>query len=100
MTPTPYHSGARAREQGLTTSGNPHVRWRMTEWAWSWRRYQPERARSGWLRERCGGGGTRLRRLGIVAVARQLRMALWRFLETGVVPEGAARKAVEAVVRG
>ena len=62
------------------------------ELAWSWVRYQPERALSGWFRERFGGGGKRLRRIGIVAVARQLLMALWRCLETGLLPEGAELK--------
>jgi transposase len=60
--------------------------------AWSGVRYQPESALSCWFRERLGGGGKRLRRIGMVAVARKLLMALWRFLETGVLPEGAARK--------
>jgi len=64
-----------------------------TEWAWSGLRYQPERALSCWCCERCGGGGTRLRRIGMVAGARKLLMALWRFLETGVLPAGAALKA-------
>jgi transposase len=63
-----------------------------TELAWSWLRFQPESALSGGFRERFGGGGKRLRRLGMVAVARKLRMALWRFLETGVLPAGAVRK--------
>ena len=63
-----------------------------TELAWSWRRFQPDRALRCWCRERFGGGGTRLRRLGMVAVARKLLMALWRFLETGVLPEGAGLK--------
>jgi transposase len=63
-----------------------------TELAWSGVRYQPESALSCWLRERFGGGGKRLRRMGIVAVARQLLRALWRFLETGVLPEGAVLK--------
>ena len=76
------------------------MRWMTTEWAWSWRRDQPARALSGWLRERFGGGGTRLRRMGIVAVARKVLMALWRVLETGLFPEGAERKAAEAVLRG
>jgi transposase len=89
VTPTPYHRGESAREHGLTKAGNRHVRWRTTEWAWSGVRDQPESARSGWFRERFGRGGTRLRRIGMVAVARQLLMALWRFLQTGVVPEGA-----------
>ncbi len=60
-----------------------------TELAWSWLRYQPESALSGWFRERFGGGGKRWRRIGIVAVARKLLIALWRFLKTGVFPEGA-----------
>jgi transposase len=76
LTPTPYHSGASAREQGITKSGNRHVRWMTTELAWSWLRYQPKRALSCWFKERCGGGGKRLRRIGIVAVARKLRIAL------------------------
>ena len=92
FTPTPYQSGESAREQGITKAGNRHVRWMTTELAWSWLRYQPESALSCWFRERFGGGGKRLRRLGIVAVARKLLIALWRFLETGVLPEGAALK--------
>ena len=93
MTPPPYHSGESAREHGLTKSGNRHVRWMTTALAWSWVRYQPASALSGWFRERFGGGGKRLRRIGIVAVARKLRIALWRFLKSGVLPEGAERKA-------
>jgi transposase len=99
VTPTPYHSGESAREHGIPKAGNRHGRWRITELAWSGRRDQPESAWSGWCRERCGGGGKRLRRLGIVAVARQLLMALWRFRKSGVFPEGAERKAAEAVCR-
>jgi transposase len=92
FTPTPYQSGASAREQGITKSGNRHVRWMITELAWSWLRFQPESALSVWFRERFGGGGKRLRRIGIVAVARKLLIALWRFLETGALPEGAVLK--------
>jgi transposase len=92
VTPTPYHSGESAREQGITKAGNRHVRWMTMELAWSWVRYQPESALSCWFRQRFGGGGKRLRRIGIVAVARKLLIALWRFLETGVLPEGAVLK--------
>jgi transposase len=92
LTPTPYQSGESAREQGITKSGNRHVRWMTTELAWSWLRYQPDSALSVWFRERFGGGGKRLRRIGIVAVARKLLIALWRFLEKGVLPEGAVLK--------
>jgi transposase len=92
FTPTPYQSGERAREQGITKSGNRHVRWMTTELAWSWIRYQPESALRCWFRERFGSGGKRLRRIGIVAVARKFLIALWRFLNTGVFPEGAGLK--------
>jgi transposase len=63
-----------------------------TELAWSWLRYQPESALSCWFRERYGDGGKRLRRIGIVAVSRKLLIALWRFFETGALPEGAELK--------
>ena len=92
VTPTPYQSGEGAREQGITKSGNRHVRWMTTELAWSWLRYQPESALSCWFRERFGSGGKRLRRIGIVAVARKLLIALWRFLKSGVLPAGAVLK--------
>jgi transposase len=92
LTPTPYQSGESARDQGITKSGNRHVRWMTMALAWSWVRYQPESALSCWFRERLGGGGKRLRRIGIVAVARKLLIALWRFLETGVLPAGAELK--------
>jgi len=92
LTPTPYQSGESAREQGITKSGNPHVRWMITELAWGWLRFQPQSALSVWFRARYGSGGKRLRRIGIVAVARKLLIALWRFLETGVVPAGAVLK--------
>lgn len=92
FTPTPYQSGVSVREQGISKSGNRHVRWMTTELAWSWLRFQPESALSVWFRERFGGGGKRVRRIGIVAVARKLLIALWRFLETGVLPEGAVLK--------
>jgi transposase len=68
-----------------------------TELAWSWLRYQPESARSVWFKERYGSGGKRLRRIGMVAVARKLLIALWRCLNTGLFPEGAVRK--EAYMR-
>jgi transposase len=92
FSPTPYQSGESAREQGISKSGNRHVRWMTTEWAWSGLRYQPDSALSVWFRERLGSGGKRLRRIGMVAVARQLLVALWRFRETGVLPEGAVLK--------
>jgi transposase len=93
LTPTPYQSGESAREQGITKAGNPHVRWMITELAWGWLRFQPQSALSVWFRERYSSGGKRLRRIGLVAVARKLLIALWRFLETGALPEGAELKA-------
>jgi|SRR6516164_1462892 transposase len=93
FTPTPYQSGEHAREQGITKSGNRHGRWMTSELAWSWLRFQPASALSVWFRERFGSGGKRLRRMGMVAVARKLLIALWRFLETGVLPAGAVLKA-------
>jgi transposase len=80
LTPTPSQSGESAREQGITKSGNPHVRWMITQLAWGWLRFQPQSALSAGFRERYGSGGKRLRRIGIVAVARRLLIALWRFL--------------------
>jgi len=69
----------------MTKSGNRRVRWMIMELAWGWLRFQPDSALSAWFRERCGDGGQRLRRIGI---------ALWRFLKTGALPEGAELKAV------
>jgi transposase len=97
FTPTPYPSGESAREQGSTKAGNRPVRWMTTELAWSGLRFQPDSALSVWFRERCGSGGTRLRRIGMVAVARKFLSALWRFLETGVIPAGAVLKEVSTL---
>ncbi len=76
----------------MSKSGNRHVRWMTTELAGSWLRFQPDSALRCWFRERVGGGGKRLRRMGMVAVARKLLIALWRFLKTGGFPEGAGLK--------
>jgi transposase len=92
LTPTPYQSGESHREQGIAKAGNRHVRAMAIEIAWGWLRFQPESALSRWYRARFGHGSSRLRRIGIVALARKLLIALWRFLETGVVPEGAVLK--------
>jgi transposase len=89
LTPTPYESGASRREQGISKAGNARVRTMAVELAWCWLRFQPGSALSRWFQQRYGGGGKRHRRIGIVAVARKLLIALWRYLETGQVPEGA-----------
>jgi transposase len=89
LTPTPYDSGRKLREQGISKAGNRRIRTLAIEIAWAWLRYQPQSKLSQWFSERFAGGGTRMRRIGIVAVARRLLIDLWRFLEYGVVPEGA-----------
>jgi transposase len=89
LTPTPYDSGSRLREQGISKAGNRRVRTLAIEIAWAWLRYQPQSKLSRWFLERFAGGGSRMRRIGIVALARRLLIDLWRFLEHGVVPEGA-----------
>jgi transposase len=93
LTPTMRASGDREQEQGISKAGNARIRALAIELAWSWLRRQPTSALTRWFRERFAGGGGRLRRIGIVAVARKLLIALWRYLETGVLPEGAVLKA-------
>ena len=95
MTPMPYQSGDSAREQGISRAGNRRARTMAIEIAWSWLRYQPESRLSRWYRERFGSGGPRLRRIGIVAMARKLMVDLWRYLEFGTLPEGAQLKATD-----
>lgn len=90
---TPFASGATHREQGIAKTGNRYIRTLAIELAWGWLRYQPASALSRWYEERFGQGSSRLRRIGIVALARRLLIALWRYLETGEVPTGAALKA-------
>ena len=92
VVPAPYQSGTTSHDQGITRAGNRHVRRMIVQLAWSWLRYQPTSALSRWYRERFGQG-RRLRRIGIVALARKLLIAWWRYLETGTIPEGALLKA-------
>jgi transposase len=89
LTPTPYDSGASRREQGISKAGNRRVRWMVIELAWGWLRYQPTSELSLWYQRRFAAGNTRMRKVGIVAVARKLLVALWKYLETGEVPAGA-----------
>jgi transposase len=93
LTPTPWQSGGVAREQGMSGAGNRRVRTMAIEIAWAWLRFQPESALAEWYQRRYGGGSKRLRRIGIVALARKLLVALWRYLEYGELPEGAVLKA-------
>jgi transposase len=92
LNPTPYDSGASQREQGISKAGNRRVRALLVEIAWYWLRYQPHSALSAWFNRRFGRGGKRMRRIGIVALARRLLIALWRYVERGVIPEGAQLK--------
>jgi transposase len=92
LTPTPYQSGQARRELGIAKAGNRHIRAMAIEIAWAWRRFQPASALAQWYERRFGAGSVRLRKLGIVALARKLLIALWRFLKTGVLPEGAVLK--------
>lgn len=93
LAPTPYDSGESVREQGISKAGNRHVRTIAIELAWSWIRHQPNSKLTLWFLQRFGAGGKRARKVGIVAVARRLMIDLWRFLQTGVIPEGALLKA-------
>jgi transposase len=93
LVPAPFQSGETHHDQGITRAGNKHVRRLMVQLAWSWRRYQPHSALTRWYETRFGRGSRRLRRIGIVALARKLLIALWRYVETGVIPEGAVVKA-------
>jgi transposase len=89
----PYRSGTRVFDQGLMRSGLPAVRRIAVEIGWAWTRYQPQSALTRWYQRRFGGGGAALRRVGIVALARRVIIALWRYGATGVLPEGALLKA-------
>ena len=92
MSSSPFSSGATAREQGISKAGNPKARKTMIESAWLWLRYQPDSALSIWFRQRVGTTKGRIKRIMIVAMARKLLVALWRYLETGMIPQGAVLK--------
>jgi transposase len=89
----PYRSGTIVRDQGIAPSGLPAVRRVAVEIAWAWLRYQPTSALAQWYHRRFGNGGAVTRRIGIVALARRVIIALWRYVEQGIVPEGALLKA-------
>jgi len=93
LVPMPYRSGeSLKRDQGISKSGNTRIRAMAVEIAWAWLRYQPQSRLSLWFQERYGPGTRRSRRVGIVAMARKLLVALWHYLETGVLPDGAVLK--------
>jgi transposase len=89
LTPSPYNSGSMQVDQGISKAGNPRARTLAIEIAWLWVRYQPESALTHWFLQRVGTAKGRIRRIAIVALARKLMVALWRYLTTGMIPEGA-----------
>ena len=92
LTGTPYDSGGQRREQGISKAGNRWVRHLMVEQAWRWLHWQPQSELARWFRERFGVGGARLRRVGIVALARKLLVAFWKYVAFDIVPAGAVLK--------
>jgi transposase len=97
LTPSPWQSGGIDREQGISKAGNRRARCAAIELAWLWLRHQPESALTRWYRSRIHNNASkRNKRIAIVGMARKLMVALWRYLTTGLVPEGAVLKAVKA----
>ncbi|WP_148635928.1 IS110 family transposase [Bradyrhizobium paxllaeri] len=95
LTPSPWRSGGIDRDQGISKAGNPRARCAAIELAWLWLRHQPDSKLTLEYRKRTLDAGKRIKRVAIVALARKLMVALWRYLTTGLVPEGAALKAVK-----
>ena len=93
LAPSPWKSGRIDREQGISQAGNPRLRTTAIELAWMWLRHQPGSALSRWFRDRVGAERGRARRVAIVALARKLLVALWRYATQGVIPDGAVMKA-------
>ncbi len=89
LAPTPRASGAIERDQGIGRNGPGWIRAMLVQMAWRWLRHQPDSALSKWFNDRCCEAKGRVRRVMIVAVARKLVIAFWRFIETGLVPDGA-----------
>lgn len=96
LAPVPYASGNSQREQGIGKSGNKHVRWLLVELSWGWLRLQPNSELTQWFNRRFASGGKRMRRIGIVALARRLAVALWRYVQHGEIPTGATLKSAHA----
>ena len=88
LAPMPYQSGGMDRDRRISRSGNPRARTAIIQLAWLWLRYQPGSALAGWFRGRVGALAGRTRRIAIVAMARKLLAALWRYARTGLLPEG------------
>jgi transposase len=99
LTPTPYQSGDSNLEQGISKAGNAMIRWIMVEVSWSWLRFQPESALARWYQRRFASGTSRMRRIGTVALARKLLIALWRYVEKGDFPDQAKESDWEAKLK-
>lgn len=100
LTPTPYQSGDSDHEQGISKAGNRRIRSMLVEIAWCWLRYQPQSGLACWYQRRFGGGNARQRKIGIVALARKLLVALWKYLAHGEVPAGAELTTWEQKING
>ena len=92
LAPTPWQSGSIDREQGVSKAGNPRLRTTLIQLAWLWLRHQPQSGLALWFRERVNRDGGRAKKTAIVALARKLLVALWKYVTAGVVIEGAAMK--------
>jgi transposase len=92
LTPTPYNSGELQREQGISKAGNKRLRALLVQLSWLWLRLQPHSELTRWFQHRFAGAGSRMRRIGIVALARRLALALWRYVAFGQIPPGATLK--------
>jgi transposase len=93
LAPSPYDSGDRRRSQGISKAGNRLVRYTMIQAAWLWIRHQPNSALAQWFRRRTEGESKRMKCVMIVALARKLAIALWRYVELGLIPQGATLSA-------
>jgi transposase len=100
LTPTPYQSGDCRREQGISKAGNRRLRRLLVELAWCWLRWQPDSELSLWYHRRFGMGNGRSRKIGVVALARKLLIALWKYLEHGELPAGARLTTWQGKVKG
>ena len=89
LTDAHYRSGDLKHEQGISKAGNRWVRALAIQTAWAWLRFQPTSALARWYETKFGAGNSRVRKIGIVALARKLLIAFWRYLDAGIIPEGA-----------
>jgi transposase len=96
LAPSPWQSGGTDRDQGISKAGNPRARCAAVELSWLWLKHQPDSKLALEFRRRTLNAGKRIKRIAIVALARKLMVALWRYLTTGLVPEGAKLKPMEA----